>query len=93
MQAAPTSGLVSEASANSVSGADRLVTAALAHTGVALGEHAAGVDDDRRDGRHQTAGHPAVDRCERLLHSGHRNGWRRFRDVSRTGALGKYRSR
>ena len=58
-----------------------LVAAALADARVALGEHAALVHDDGRDPRHQAVRHPIVDPGERFLHTGHRSGWCRFRDI------------
>ena len=87
MQAAPTSGFVSEASANSVAGPDGLVTAALAHARVALRQEASGVHDHRRGRRNQAVGDPAVDRCERLLHTSHRNGCDSFRNIHEHATL------
>ncbi len=69
MQAAATSGLVSEASANSVSGPTGSSPPRTRTPCVALGDEAAGVDDHGGRARHEAVGDPAVDRCERVLHT------------------------
>ena len=67
---------------------DGVVTAALAHAGIALRKHAAGVHDDCRDARHEAIRNPAVDRCERFLHTSHGSGCARFRNIHGSATFG-----